>query len=76
MAATRENTKRLPGVRLHERVMPVSSLSEAADSRALLLAVPAQTVRSVCEALALTMKDGLPAIITAKGIERDRKSVV
>jgi glycerol-3-phosphate dehydrogenase (NAD(P)+) len=71
MAAMRENRKRLPGVPLHERVKPVASLAEAADSRALLLAVPAQNLRSVCEALSLTTKTGIPAIITAKGIERE-----
>lgn len=71
MASTRENAKRLPGVRLHERVTPVASLAEAADARALLLAVPAQTVRAVAEALSLVTKSGIPVIITAKGIERE-----
>lgn len=71
MATMRENRKRLPGVPLHDRVKPVVSLAEAADSRALLLAVPAQNLRSICEALSLTTKSGIPAIITAKGIERE-----
>lgn len=71
MVQTRENQKRLPGVKLHERVTPVTSLAEAADARALLLATPAQTVRGMAEALALVIKDGVPVIITAKGIERE-----
>ena len=71
MAAQRENQKRLPGVRLHERVTPTSSLADAADTRALLLAVPAQTVRGIAEALSLCIKGGIPVVITAKGIERE-----
>ena len=70
MRATRENKKRLPGVALHARVTPTDSLAEAADARALLLAVPAQTVRGVVEALSLVTKAGVPLVIAAKGIER------
>lgn len=70
MIETRENEKNLPGIRLHERVRPTVSLAEAADTRALLLAVPAQTIRPIAEALALIVKQGIPIVITAKGIER------
>ena len=71
MVAHRENQKRLPGVRLHDRVTPTASLADAADARALLLAVPAQTLRGVAEALSLCLKGGIPVVITAKGIERE-----
>lgn len=71
MVAERENKKRLPGVRLHDRVIPTASLADAADVRALLLAVPAQTLRGVVEALSLCLKGGIPVVITAKGIERE-----
>lgn len=71
MVAERENKKRLPGVRLHDRVTPTASLADAADARALLLAVPAQTLRGVVEALSLCLKGGIPVVITAKGIERE-----
>lgn len=71
MVAQRENQKRLPGVRLHDRVTPTASLADAADARALLLAVPAQTLRGVVEALSLCLKGGIPVVITAKGIERE-----
>lgn len=71
MQAARENRKRLPGVRLHERVTPVMSLAEAADARALLLAVPAQHIRAIADALSLVVKSGVPVVITAKGIERE-----
>lgn len=71
MVTGRENTKRLPGVKLHERVTPVISLADAADADALLLAVPAQTLRAVAQDLVGSVKPGAPLIITAKGIERD-----
>lgn len=71
MVTSRENTKRLPGVKLHERVTPVTSLADATDADALLLAVPAQTIRAVTQDLVGFIKAGLPLIITAKGIERE-----
>ena len=71
MAAMRENAKRLPGVLLHERVRPVTSLADAADADALLLAVPAQTLRIVAQDLSGLVKQDTPLIITAKGIERE-----
>lgn len=71
MIAGRENAARLPGIALHERVRPEASLSEAVRAaRAVLLVVPAQTLRSVAEALSLVMKKGLPVVICAKGIDR------
>jgi glycerol-3-phosphate dehydrogenase (NAD(P)+) len=70
MRAQRENQARLPGIPLAEGVEPTASLAEVAVGRAVLLAVPAQVMREVCEALALVMKQGLPVVICAKGIER------
>ena len=52
-------------------MIPTASLADAADVRALLLAVPAQTLRGVVEALSLCLKGGIPVVITAKGIERE-----
>ena len=71
MRATRENTKRLPGIHLLPSITPTSSLQEAVTSaRAIILAIPAQYVRELCEALSLVLKSGLPVIIAAKGIDR------
>lgn len=71
MIATRENKKRLPGIDLPLSITPTSSLQEAVSSaRAIILAIPAQYVREICEALAFVMKSGLPVIIAAKGIDR------
>ena len=43
MIRSRENSKRLPGIRLPESIQPTSSLKDAlANARAVILAVPAQ----------------------------------
>ena len=71
MIATRENAKRLPGISLPLSITPTSSLHEAvASARAIILAIPAQHMRDIAQALALVMKSGLPVIIAAKGIDR------
>ena len=70
MIATRENKKRLPGIHLPPSITPTVSLQEAVSSaRAIILAITAQYVREICEALALVMKSGLPVIIAAKGLQ-------
>jgi glycerol-3-phosphate dehydrogenase (NAD(P)+) len=70
MRATRENRHRLPGVMLAASVVPTADLGEVAAARAVLLAVPAQSLRGVAEALAPVMAPGIPVVICAKGIER------
>ncbi len=71
MIRDRENVARLPGVPLLEGVRPEASLAAAVrDVRAVLLVVPAQTLRSVAQALSLVMKKGVPVIVCAKGIDR------
>lgn len=70
MTRTRENTKRLPGARLPSSIQITSSLSAACkDARTILLVVPAQALRGMCEALSLVIKQGLPLVICAKGID-------
>jgi glycerol-3-phosphate dehydrogenase (NAD(P)+) len=61
---------RLPGVTLPGTVRATASLTELAQARALVLAVPTQAMRQVCEALSLAVPAGLPAISAAKGIEQ------
>jgi glycerol-3-phosphate dehydrogenase (NAD(P)+) len=71
MQRTRENAPRLPGIPLPETIRITASLKDAADSaRAILLAVPAQSLRGVTEALSLVVKQGIPIIICAKGIDQ------
>lgn len=71
MHRTRQNVTRLPGIPLPETIRITASLKDAADSaRAILLAVPAQSLRSVTDALSLVVKQGIPIIICAKGIDQ------
>lgn len=71
MSRTRENARRLSGVSLPTVLRITSSLAEACqDARAILLVVPAQALRGICEALSLVIKQGLPVIVCAKGIDR------
>jgi glycerol-3-phosphate dehydrogenase (NAD(P)+) len=70
IAETRENARYLPGVRLHERVTPTADLACLTEVDAALLVVPAQTVRTVAQALAGMLPVRAPLVICAKGIER------
>ena len=71
MQRLRENKRRMPGVFLPNSIHITASLKEAADhGRAMLLAVPAQSLRGVTDALSLVIKQGLPVIVCAKGIDR------
>lgn len=68
---THENARRLPTIAIPPSIVATSSLQTACrDARAILLVVPAQAMRSMCEALSLVVKQGLPIIICAKGIDR------
>jgi len=68
MAVSRES-RRLPGFRLDDRVVPTSSIAEAVAADAVLLAVPAQESRGVAK-LAAAVREGTPVVASAKGIER------
>lgn len=70
MQTARENRRRLPGVRLEDRVTASSDLSRAATARAVLLVTPAQNCTAMAEALALVLKPGVPVVLCAKGIDR------
>jgi glycerol-3-phosphate dehydrogenase (NAD(P)+) len=68
MAATARNEAYLPGVILHSRIRPTSDPADLAGAAAVLIAVPAQSLRGVLQALALS--PGVPLVLCAKGIER------
>ena len=68
MAVSRES-RGLPGFRIDDRVIPTSRIAEALAADAVLLAVPAQALRSVA-ALAAAVRAGTPVVACAKGIER------
>src|SRR5436190_6356675 len=70
MQQERENRRYLPGVRLPERVLAEADLVAAVtDAELLLLAVPAQAVGPVVEALGAASAEA-PLLCAAKGLER------
>ena len=66
----RENRRYLPGVIFDAPVAATGDLATVLAADAILLAVPAQTVRSIALAAAPHIKDGIPLVVTAKGLER------
>jgi glycerol-3-phosphate dehydrogenase (NAD(P)+) len=68
LARNRES-RFLPGVKLDDAVALTRDLAEAARADAMLLVVPAQVVRPVVTALAPHLKEGMPLVVCAKGIE-------
>jgi glycerol-3-phosphate dehydrogenase (NAD(P)+) len=70
MAASRANARRLPGVELETAISPTADLSACARADAVLFVTPAQTLGELAPALALTMRDGAPLVLCAKGIDR------
>lgn len=70
MQATRANERRLPGVRLADRLTPTADLAKAAKADAVLAVVPAQAMRAMAQSLAPVLAHGVPVICCAKGIER------
>ncbi len=72
IAAQRENP-RLPGIRLEDGVVPTADPGAFATADAILMVVPAQSLRDAVIALP-KLKDGTALVICAKGIEqRTRK---
>jgi glycerol-3-phosphate dehydrogenase (NAD(P)+) len=69
LATTRESP-RLAGIKLDARIAATGALADAAGADAVLLAVPAQDLRTAAMALAAHLGAGVPVIACAKGIER------
>jgi glycerol-3-phosphate dehydrogenase (NAD(P)+) len=69
LTVTRENP-RLPGIKLDARVAATGAIADVVHADALLLAVPAQDLRTAATALNPHVKAGTPVIACAKGIER------
>jgi glycerol-3-phosphate dehydrogenase (NAD(P)+) len=60
----------LPGVRIDDSILLAADLAGAAAADALLLAVPAQSLRAAATALAPFLAARTPLVACAKGIER------
>ncbi len=66
----RENTQKLPGVKLKESVLFTTDIEEAARGAELLvMAVPSPVVRSTANSLKQVVSDGQIIVDVAKGIE-------
>ncbi|MCO5090793.1 NAD(P)H-dependent glycerol-3-phosphate dehydrogenase [Bosea sp. (in: a-proteobacteria)] len=61
---------RLPGIDLPEAIRATGSLDNLARCDALIVAVPTQALRGICEALAASLPPRVPVISAAKGIEQ------
>jgi glycerol-3-phosphate dehydrogenase (NAD(P)+) len=64
-----ENPIFLPGIALDPAIEATADFARAADADAVLLVVPAQHLRSVASGLASVWRQGIPAVLCAKGIE-------
>lgn len=64
-----ENEMYLKGIKLNPKIKATDSLTEAAESDALLLCTPAQHIRSTLQSLKADIAEGKPCIICAKGVE-------
>jgi len=67
--ATRRESRFLPGLRIEDGIAVTRDLADACRAEAILLVVPAQAMRSVCQALGNAVAPGTPLIACAKGIE-------
>ena len=68
----RENPVFLPGVALPESLIASDDLAEVCvGAEAALLVVPSQFLRAVAEQVETVLPRGVPAIVCAKGIERE-----
>ncbi len=67
----RENAAYLPGIAVPVSVSVTADPAALASADALLLAMPAQTLRESLSGLASSIAPACPLVICAKGIERD-----
>lgn len=70
MQASRENKLRLPGVMLAPQVVSTADPSAIESADLIVLATPAQSVRSAGAEIAARARASVPIVSTAKGIER------
>jgi glycerol-3-phosphate dehydrogenase (NAD(P)+) len=70
MMKSRTNAARLAGIALASEIVPTSKIGEAADTDAILLAVPTEAIRVVAASLASIVRPSVPLIACAKGIEQ------
>jgi glycerol-3-phosphate dehydrogenase (NAD(P)+) len=69
-------SKFLPGLRINDAIKVTHELKDAVTADAILLVVPAQATRAVCTSLAPLVRDRMPVVACAKGIERGTHNFV
>jgi glycerol-3-phosphate dehydrogenase (NAD(P)+) len=67
--ASKRESRFLPGVRLDDGIKVTRDLAQAARADAILMAVPAQSIRAAATALGKVLTQPTPVIACAKGIE-------
>ena len=73
----RRNALFLPDVELNGNIAATNDQAAAlADAQAVLLVIPAQHLRASCPTLRSVWKQGLPAVVCAKGIEEKTGSLL
>ena len=72
----RINERYLPDIFIDPAIHITSDLTEAAQSDVLLLAIPAQSIRTMCITLSDMIDTEKPLIIASKGIERGSLSLM
>lgn len=65
-----ENTSFLPGIELERAIRATGDLAELAQSNLVLAVTPAQHLRSTLEAFAPYVREALPVLLCAKGVEQ------
>jgi glycerol-3-phosphate dehydrogenase (NAD(P)+) len=68
--AKQRTSARLPGVALDQSVQVTDDIASVARGDAVLIAVPAQILRTVARAINPVLRPGTPVVACAKGIER------
>jgi glycerol-3-phosphate dehydrogenase (NAD(P)+) len=71
LSEKRENAVYLPGVPLSPEIAVTASLQEAGDHDAVLMAVPAQHLRTIAARFAPVLPADVPVVSCAKGIEEE-----
>ncbi|MBQ4146045.1 MAG: NAD(P)-binding domain-containing protein, partial [Clostridia bacterium] len=69
LSKNRENIPFLPGVKIPDRVVFTSDISECADADLIITAVPSHAMRATAKSLAPFVKKGQIILNISKGLE-------
>src|SRR5690606_40874868 len=64
------NSVHLPGVEVSTNIMGAANYAAATVADLIVMAVPAQATRSVIEGIGPEELEGIPVVLTAKGLEK------